>query len=428
MAAGPEPADPPARGRLGFTEFVFLIAAMMATQAIAIDAMLPAFPTIVDALHVANENHVQWIITFYMAGMGCGQLVWGMLSDRFGRRPVLLGGMALYVLAALLCATTGSFHTLLIWRFIHGLAAACVTVARSVVRDLYSGRHMARVMSLTFVVFLMVPVLAPSLGQAVLLFAPWRAIFIVCGVFGTIVGLWAMLRLQETLHPQYRLTLSRSHIARSVRLVAGNRSSVCYTMAMSIMFGSIMAYVGMIAQIFAEVFHRPALMPSMFALCAVTMGIGAFTNSRIVERLGMRLISHTALLAYVGITAAHLVFAWLGWEQLWTFVAFQAATMGVFSLAVSNFGAMAMEPIGEVAGIGASLQGFVQSLGGALVGAAIGRQFNGSTVTLAGGSLLCGLAALVFVLFAEKGRLFRSHHLAALSGAADESADALSIH
>jgi DHA1 family bicyclomycin/chloramphenicol resistance-like MFS transporter len=413
---------------MGFTEFVVLVAAMMSTQAIAIDAMLPAFPIIVRVLHVADENHGQWILTAYMAGMGCGQLFWGMMSDRFGRRPVLLGGLGVYVLAALLCGLTNSFHALLVWRFIHGAAAASVTVSRSVVRDLYSGRHMARVMSLTFVVFLIVPILAPSLGQLILAFAPWRYIFIVCGAFASIVWLWALLRLRETLHPEYRLELTRSHIMGAVRLVLGNRTSLNYTLALTVMLGALMAYVGMVAQIFSDVFRRPGLMPAMFALCAVTMGFAAFMNSRFVERLGMRLISHTALLCYIGITALHVVVASLGLEQLWTFVAFQAVTMACFSLSVSNFGAMAMEPIGEVAGIGASLQGFVSTCAAALVGAAIGRQFNGTTVPLAGGALCCGLLCLVFVLFAEKGRLFRRHHAATAMGVADAPVENFAGH
>src|SRR5271167_1950808 len=292
---------------IGFLEFVLLAAATMSTQAFAIDAMLPAFPNIVRELHVANPNHGQWIVTAYMTGLGVGQLFWGVISDRFGRRPILLGGLTLYVAAALLCSLAGSFTALLGWRFVHGLAAACVTVVRSVVRDLYSGRQMARVMSLTFVVFLMVPIVAPSLGQLILLLAPWRYIFIVCGVFALIICLWAFSRLPETLHPEYRMTLTRSHIAGAVRLVLGNRLSLCYTLAMTVMFGSIMAYVGMVQQIFAEVFHRSGLMPGMFALCAAFMGIGALLNSRIVERLGMRLISHAALLAFIGVTALHVV-------------------------------------------------------------------------------------------------------------------------
>jgi MFS transporter, DHA1 family, multidrug resistance protein len=395
---------------LGFFEFVVLAAATMSTQAIAIDAMLPAFPIIVQALHVADPNHGQWIVTAYMTGLGVGQLFWGMMSDRFGRRPILLGGLTLYAIAALLCSLTGSFHTLLGWRFVHGLAAAAVTVTRSVVRDLYSGRQMAKVLSLTFVVFLMVPILAPSLGQLILLIAPWRYIFVVIAVFAAMVATWGFLRLPETLHPEYRLTLTRKHILGAVKLVLGNRASICYTLAMMVLFGTIMAYVGMVQQIFSEVFHRPNLMPSMFALCAIFMGLAAYLNSRIVERLGMRLISHTALLAFIAVSGLHVIVAALGWEQIWTFVVLQAVAMGSFSLSVSNFGAMAMEPVGSVAGIAASLQGFISTFSGALLGAFIGKQFNGTTVPLAAGAMCCGIASLGFVLLAEKGRLFRAHH------------------
>ena len=395
---------------IGFLEFVVLAAATMSTQAIAIDAMLPAFPTIVSALNVGDANHGQWIVTAYMTGMGLGQLFWGMLSDRFGRRPILIGGLTLYVIAALLCSLSGTFEALLAWRFVHGLAAACVTVTRSVVRDLYSGRQMARVMSLTFVVFLTVPILAPSLGQVILLIAPWRYIFVVFAVFAAMVAVWGFLRLPETLHPEYRMTLTRKHVLNAAKLVLGTRASIFYTLAMMVMFGTIMAYVGMVAQIFSEVFHRPKLMPSMFALCAIFMGMAAYLNSRIVERLGMRLISHTALLLFIAVTGLHVLIAALGLEQIWTFVLLQSLTMATFSLSVSNFGAMAMEPMGAIAGIAASLQGFISTFSGALVGILIGEQFNGSTVPLAAGSLCCGFVSLGFVLLAEKGRLFRAHH------------------
>jgi MFS transporter, DHA1 family, multidrug resistance protein len=394
---------------IGFTEFVTLAAAMMSTQAIAIDAMLPALPTIVQALQVTDANHGQWIVTAYVVGLGFGQLVWGLISDRFGRRPILIGGLALYVLAAILCGLAGSFTSLLVWRAIHGVAAASVVVTRSVIRDLYSGRHMARVMSLTFVVFLMVPVVAPSLGQLLLLIAPWRYIFIVCGGFASFVWLWALLRLPETLHPEYRLILTRPHIVGAARLVLGNRTSLFYTLALTVMFGSLLAYVGMVQQIFGEVFKRASLMPTMFALCAITMGCASFLNSRIVERIGMRRISHLALLIFIFVTALHAAIALLGLERIWTFVLLQAVTMACFSLSVSNFGAMAMEPVGAVAGIGASLQGFISTFGGALVGAAIGRQFQDSTLPLAAGALCCGLLSLLFVLLAENGRLFRGH-------------------
>ena len=395
---------------IGFLEFVVLAAATMSTQAIAIDAMLPAFPTIVGALNVGDPNHGQWIVTAYMTGLGIGQLFWGMLSDRFGRRPILIGGLTLYVIAALLCSLSGSFPGLLAWRFVHGLAAACVTVTRSVVRDLFSGRQMARVLSLTFVVFLTVPTLAPSLGQLILFIAPWRYIFVVFAVFAAMVATWGFFRLPETLHPEYRMTLTREHVLNAAKLVLGTRASIFYTLAMMVMFGTIMAYVGMVAQIFSEVFHRPKLMPSMFALCAIFMGMAAYLNSRIVERLGMRLISHTALLLFIGITGFHVFIAVLGLEQIWTFVVLQSLTMATFSLSVSNFGAMAMEPLGSVAGVAASLQGFISTFFGALLAAFLGKQFNGTTVPLAMGAVCCGLLALVCVLFAEGGRLFAPHH------------------
>jgi DHA1 family bicyclomycin/chloramphenicol resistance-like MFS transporter len=398
---------------IGFREFVVMAAALMATQAIAVDTMLPALPTIGAALQLLNQNRNQWIVTAYLVGMGCGQLFWGQFSDRYGRRPVLLIGLAVYTVAAVLTGLSTSFTTLLAWRFAHGLAAASMVVSRSVIRDLYSGRHMARVMSLTFIVFLMVPVLAPSLGQLILWLAPWRSIFLIFGAYAAAVFLWVLLRLPETLHPEYRLTLTRDHIVHAAALVLGNRTSLWYTLAVTVLFGSILAYVGMVQQIFEYAFHRASLMPTMFALCASSMGVTAFLNSRIVERVGMRIISHLGLLAFITITGVHVLVAGLGLERLWTFVVLQSATLACIGLTASNFGAMAMEPVGSVAGIGASLQGFISTFGGAVVGALIGRQFNGATLPLAGGAFACGLSSLLFVLLAEQGRLFRPHHAGA---------------
>ena len=248
-----------------------------------------------------------------------------------------------------------------------------------------------------------------------MLLAPWRDIFLVFGGYAAAIGLWTYLRLPETLHPEYRLTLTLPHVVGALRLVLGQRISLCYTLAITIMFGSLLSYVGMVQQIFADIFHRASWMPGVFALCAVSMGVAAYMNSRIVERIGMRVVSHSALLVFIGVTAVHAVIAALGLERLWSFVLLQAATMVCYALTASNFGAMAMEPVGAVAGVGASLQGFITTLGGALLGAAIGRLFDGSTLPLAGGALCSGLAALLLVLMAERGRLFRPHHSAAAS-------------
>jgi len=396
---------------IGFREFLVLTAAIMSCQAIAVDTMLPALPAIGRDLAVTDANRAQWVITIFLAGVGIGQLFWGMVSDRFGRRRVLLTGLTLYVLAAAAVGMAGDFEALLAWRFAHGIAAASMVLARSIIRDLYGGRQMARVMSLTFIVFIMVPVVAPSIGQLVLLAAPWRALFHLFCAFAAAVLLWVYFRLPETLHPEYRMTLTVSHVARAVGKVVTDRASLWYTLSVALMFGSVIGYVGMMPQIFAAVFHRPSLMPSVFAICAASMGVTSYLNSRVVERFGMRIISQTGLLIFIAVTGLHTLVAVLRAETLWTFIVLQGATMSCFGLIMANFGAMAMESMGSVAGIAASLQGCTGTAGGALVAALMGLQFNGSTVPLALGALLCGLAALGFVLLAEGGRLFRAHQL-----------------
>jgi MFS transporter, DHA1 family, multidrug resistance protein len=406
---------------IGFREFLVLTAAIMACQAIAVDTMLPALPAIGRDLGVTDPNRTQWVITTYIAGVGLGQLFWGVLSDRFGRRPILLLGFTFYVIAAAAVGLAGSFETLLAWRFAHGIAAASMVISRSIIRDLYGGRQMARVMSLTFIVFIMVPIVAPSIGQLVLLVAPWRALFHVFFGFAAAVLVWVYLRLPETLHPEYRMTLTVDRIAHAVGEVAGDRASLWYTLSVALMFGSVIGYVGMMPQIFGAVFHRPSLMPSVFALCAASMGVSSFLNSTVVERFGMRIISQTGLLIFIVASGVHTLVAALGAETLHTFIILQGATMSCLGLIMANFGAMAMEQMGSVAGIAASLQGCVGTAGGAVVAALIGERFNGSTLPLACGALLCGLASLCFVLCAEGGRLFRPHQnapgeLAAVAG------------
>jgi DHA1 family bicyclomycin/chloramphenicol resistance-like MFS transporter len=391
-------------------EFIFLVAAMMACQALAVDAMLPAFPVIGHAFGVPGENRLQLIVTAYITGLGLGQLAWGPISDRYGRRRVLLVGLAAYAVAALLGGFSHSFRELLAWRFVHGAAAASVIVSRSMIRDLYDGRQMARVMSLTFIVFLMVPMIAPGFGQMLLWAGPWQLLFVAFALFAAVVWAWVLRRLPETLHPEYRMTLTVGHLVAATRTVVLERASLWYTLAITFIFGSIMAYVGMVQSIFQDYFHRAALMPGIFALCAAGMAVASFSNSRIVGRFGMRRTSHAGLLAFIALTAIHSLLARAGLESLPSFVLLQATTLACVGFLGANFGAMAMESMGEVAGVAASLQGSISTIGGALIGAFIGHWFNGTTLPLALGALGCGLGAFGCVLLAEGGRLFRAHH------------------
>ena len=393
---------------LSFPEFVVMMAASMSLYAMAIDTMLPSLPAMGRDFSVADQNQLQFIVTLFMAGGGLGQVLYGPLADRFGRRPVLLFGMSLYVCAALLAAFASSLEMLLGTRLLQGLVAAAVSVIpRSIMRDRYVGAQMAKVMSITFIVFLIVPVIAPTVGQALLLVMPWRGIFLLLGCAACVVGGWVALRLPETLNPDNRRSLHPVHLISAAWQVVTERTSIWYSLASTLMIGGLMAYISTLPQIFAVAFEAPRLMPTIFALCAGTMAMMSVFNARFVERLGMRRVSHGALLGYAGFSAVHTLVAVSGHETLLLFGILQAGTMGCFGLAVSNFNAIAMFHMGKIAGSASSVQGLISMVGGALIGSLIGHQWNGHVTFLPAGSLACGVTALLFILTAEKGKLFR---------------------
>ena len=405
-------ASAPAKKDLGFVEFVCLIALMMALNALAIDSMLPALPHIGDELGVANANSRQWVVTAYLLGFGGAQLIYGPLADRFGRKPVLLFGVGVYVVFSLLATLAPTFDTLILARIGQGLGSACTRLlAVSIVRDRFEGRTMARVMSFSFLVFLGVPILAPSIGQAIMLVGPWRWIFAGLGLIGVGLIVWAALRLPETLRPEDRLPIQFRRLASAYRIAVTDRTAVGYTLAMTAITGALFGFINSSQQIFADVFHAEAAFPAIFALIAGGIAVASLVNARLVVSLGSRKISHTALIGFTVVSAVHAVVAISGHESIWTFAVLQTLTMFCFGLIAGNFGAMAMETMGHIAGTAASIQGFVSTIAGSLLGFAVGQQFDGTTVPMAAGFTLFGLIALGCVLFAERGRLFRSHHL-----------------
>jgi DHA1 family bicyclomycin/chloramphenicol resistance-like MFS transporter len=398
---------------MGFREFVTIIAAMMMTNALAIDSMLPALPEIGHALGVVSDNQRQWIITAYLLGFGVAQIFYGPLADRFGRKPVLLAGFGIYTAASLVAMFSGSFETMLAARVVQGIGAASTRVlAVSIVRDCYAGRKMAQVMSLAFIVFLAVPVVAPTVGQLIMLVAPWRFIFLFLAAFGAVVSLWALSRLPETLHPEDRLPIAPGRILAAFRFVLSNRLAVGYMLAMTLMLGSLFGFINSAQQVFADTFRAPELFTTIFAAVAIAMALASMLNAKMVGRFGTRRISHTALLGYIAFAVVHAAVALSGHENLWSFALLQAGMMFCFGLTGPNFGSMAMEPLGHIAGTASAVQGFVTTVGGALIGFFIGQQFNGTTGPLMLGFAACGLLALVVVLFAEGGRLFRPRHTA----------------
>ncbi len=410
MTVNPPMSDAEAmRGApIGFVEFVALVAALMSLTALGIDSMLPALPAIGTSLGITGANSRQFIVTAFVIGFGVAQLVHGPLADRYGRRTVLLWSLGLYAVANVACAAAGSFVLLLVARAAGGAVIAAARVATiALVRDCYHGRAMARVMSIAFMVFMIVPILAPTFGWAVLQFGNWRAIFGVIAVLTLGIMAWFWMRMPETLEPDNVLPITPQRILDDWRQTLGDRLSLGYTLAATALMGSLYGYLNSIQQIMADVFHRPNLLALIFATTSVTMAVANLMNSRVVMRLGTRLISHGSLCALVVVSIIHLAAILIGWESLVSFAVFQALTLGCFGLAVSNFSAMAMENMGRIAGTASSVQGFVSVTAGAVIGAMIGQAFNGTTVPLVAGFLLAGLVALAFVALTERGRLFR---------------------
>ena len=394
---------------MGFKEFVIIMAALMAMNALAIDSMLPALPQIGHSLGIEVFNQRQWIITAYLLGFGGAQIIYGTLSDRFGRKPVLLAGICIYALASLLASQAGSFEFMIAARVAQGIGAASTRVlAVSIIRDCYSGRVMARIMSLAFIVFLAAPIIAPSIGQGILLLAPWPWIFSVLAAFGILMLCWTGFRLPETLHAEDRMPIQFGRVTNAFRLALTTRISVLYMLAMTLIMGALFGFINSVQQVFADVFALPQWFTTVFALVAIFMGLAALLNSRIVVRMGTRRVSHAALVGFIVFSVVHCAVAVAGLESIWTFAVLQALTMFCFGLVTSNFNAIAMEPLGHIAGTASSVQGFVTTVGGALIGLFVGQHFDGTVVPLTLGYAICGMLAIVLIAIAEHGRMFRS--------------------
>lgn len=405
-----EPAVEPAGAPIGFAEFVALIAALMALGALGIDSMLPALPAIGDALGVTLENSRQLVITAFVIGFGVAQLAHGPLADRYGRRTVLIWALAAYAVANVAAAVAGSFILLLVVRALGGAAVAATRVATvAIVRDCYHGRAMAKVMSIAFMVFMVVPVLAPTFGQAVLLFGDWRLIFWMVAALTLVVLAWFVLRMPETLAVTDRQPISAGRILSGWRTTLTNRWSLGYTLATTALMSALYGYINSIQQIMFDTFRLPAMLVFVFAGTAATMALANLLNARIVMRIGTRRISHSAMVGLTVLAGLHLALIFGGYENIYTFSVLQALTMACFGLATSNFSAMAMEDMGRIAGTASSVQGFLSVTAGAIFGAIIGQMFDGTTAPMVAGFLIAGLCALVFVTVTERGRLFRSH-------------------
>lgn len=395
----------------GKAEFVLLAALVMMVVAFAIDSMLPAFPAIGRSLGAPSAGEQGLIISAFIIGFGVAQLFSGMLADRFGRRRIILISLAGFAVTSALAALSSSFAILLFARAVQGVFCAGARVALSaMIRDRYEGREMAQVMSLTGMLFMAAPILAPAMGQMVLSLADWRWIFGALSLIGFGLVGWMGWRMPETLHQEDRLPIAWPSVRDSARTVVTERLSLGYGLALAVMSCGMFAFLTSVQPIFDQRFGRAELLPTGFAIMALGMAVVSLLNAAIVRRYGMRLIGHAALLWFIAFAAIHTIVALTGHETLTNFIILQMVMMMGFVLVGGNFTAMAMENMGHVAGMANAIQGFVQNMIGAFFGTMIGFAFDGTTVPLYLGMTVSGLVALIIVFVTEKGKLFRAHH------------------
>ena len=398
---------------MSFPEFVVVIASIMALNPLAMDMMLPALPDIASAFHIVVVNRPQAVLSTFLIGFGVGQFAMGPLSDRFGRRPVLLGGMTLYAIASVLAIAAPSFETILLARALQGLGTSATRViATSIVRDCYAGRRMASVMSLAMMVFIAVPVIAPSFGQAVMLLTQWRGIFVVLMLYGVLALIWSALRMPETLPISERKSLAIRDVLGAYRQTVTNRQTLGYALAAGCVMGALFAFVFCSQQVFTGIYGLGRYFPIAVAGIAVGTAFGGFFNARFVGKVGMRVISNGALVGFALVAGIVLVAAKLAMLPLPLFIVLSALMMFAFGLMIANFTALAMEPQGHIAGTASSLYGAITTLLGIGIGTTIGQDYDGTLLPFAFGFFLCTLAALTIVLVVEKGRLFKPHGVA----------------
>jgi DHA1 family bicyclomycin/chloramphenicol resistance-like MFS transporter len=402
--AAPSPHAP-----LSLREFVATLAAMIALNALATDIMLPAFPQIQADLGGVPDNRIQAIVTAFMAGFAISHIFMGFLADRYGRRPVLIGGLAVYAIASVFTALAGDFTWMLVARFVQGLGSGAPrVVATAAARDCYSGRAMARVMSLVMTVFMAVPILAPSIGQAILLLSHWRYVMAFLAFYAIVLLAVTAWRFPETLPVERRRAIGWTNIRAALASIFLSRQTIGYALAASFIFAPFFGFIGSAQQIMVGVFGLGVWFPLAFASLAGMLAISSFVNSRLVERHGMRRLSHFATIVFTLASVALALFGYSGMLVLPIFITLMAVNMAMVGMVFSNFNALALETQGHVAGVASAFVGSITTGFAAGFGYFISALFDGTVTPLAESFAIFGMLTILTIAITEKGRLFQA--------------------
>ncbi|MGI9483652.1 MAG: multidrug effflux MFS transporter [Hyphomicrobiales bacterium] len=397
----PEKSSGPSLG-----EQVALVALLISIVALSIDAMLPALNIIGEDLHVAEPNDAQFVISLFFLGLAFGQMIYGPVSDSTGRKPAIYVGLLIFVAGTILSIISTGFTMMLVGRFLQGLGAAGPRiVVIALIRDLYEGRAMARIMSMIMAVFIIVPAIAPAIGQGIMMFAGWRMIFWSFLAIGLFAFFWFMFRQPETLAEENRARFSARRIWRGVVETCTNRTAFGYTIVAGLIYGAFVGYLLSAQAVFQNQYGVGEIFPLYFAVLALAIGISSIVNSKLVLKHGMRPLSRLAIICLCVLSIPFFAVAWAfaGDPPLWMLMAYFCLAFLMIGVLFGNFNALAMEPLGHIAGVAAAVIASLTTFISLAIGGSIGLAFSGTILPLVGGFALLGVASLIVMEWTERG-------------------------